>query len=279
MEAVEPRSFRSSARWILLAAGVLTACGITAALKPIPQPEWYHRFADARTMLGVSNALDVLSNLPFVTVGLAGLYFTLRDKTQSLQQRWALAVLFLGLFLTGLGSGYYHLAPDNQRLLWDRLPMTIAMAGIISLLLVNRLQKASPWILPLLIAVGAGSALQWAWSEHQGHGDLRWYALYEALVIIMGVALLLMFPARGEGTRALVIALMANIAAKLFELMDQPIYSLGHLVSGHTLKHLAAGLGFIPLVVWLASQNAARETTTASMIAPAADTPSRIPRP
>lgn len=250
-------------RWIILVAVVVVACVVTAALPPTPQPGWYHSFADSRTMLGVPNALDVVSNLAFVAVGLAGLYVTLRNRTQSSHQRWALAALFGGLFLIGLGSGYYHLAPDNQRLLWDRLPMTLAMAGLMSLLLADRLRIARSWVLPLLSALGVGSVLQWAWSEHQGHGDLRWYALYEGLTMIISVALLLMFPARSEGTRALVIALLANFAAKVFEVLDEPIYRVGHLVSGHTLKHLAAGLGFIPLVMWLASQNAEMEETRA----------------
>jgi hypothetical protein len=241
-------------RWLVLAAVIAVACGITLSLGPIPQPAWYHHFADARTMLGIPNALNVLSNLPFVAVGLWGALVALRDKSQSLLQARAAATLFMGLVLTGFGSGYYHLAPDNQRLLWDRLPMTIAMAGIVSLLLANRLTRATAWILPLLTAVGAGSALQWAWSEQRGQGDLRWYALFEGLVIITSVLLFLLFPARAEGTRALVVALIANIAAKLFELGDKPIYSLGYLVSGHTLKHLAAGLGFIPLVIWLGAQ-------------------------
>ena len=96
-------------------------------------------------MLGVPNAMDVLSNLPFIIVGLIGLYLTLRNRSQSPQQRYALLVLFAGLFLTGLGSGYYHLAPDNRRLLWDRLPMTIAMAGFLTLLLVNRLREQK-WV-------------------------------------------------------------------------------------------------------------------------------------
>ena len=169
----------------------------------------------------------------------------------------ALATLFLGLFLTGLGSGYYHLAPDNQRLLWDRLPMTIAMGGIMSLLLVNRLPKPSPWILPVLTAVGMASVLQWAWSEQQGRGDLRWYGLYQGLVFVTGVVFVLVFPRlRAEGTRALVFALLANVAAKVFESFDKPIFRMGQIVSGHTLKHLAAGLGFIPMVMWIASQNA-----------------------
>jgi Ceramidase len=248
-------AIRTSVRWMILGTVLLLAFAITLALHPIPQPAWYHNFADTRTMLGVPHALDVLSNLPFIAVGLAGLYVALRNKTQTSEQRWALATLFAGLFLVGLGSGYYHLAPDNQRLLWDRLPMTIAMGGIMSLLLVNRLPSPSPWILPVITSVGVFSALQWAWSEQQGRGDLRWYGLYQALVFITGVVFVLVFPRlRPEGTRALVFALLANVAAKVFESLDKPIFRMGGIVSGHTLKHLAAGLGFIPLVMWVASQ-------------------------
>ena len=239
-------------RWAVLAALVVVACGITAMLKPIPQPAWYHNFADARTMLGVPNALNVLSNLPFIVVGLAGLYFIMRSRNQSAQQRWALLVLFVGLFLTGFGSSYYHLAPGNQRLFWDRFPMTIAMAGIVSLLLVNRLRTPSSFILPLLTLAGMGSVVYWRWTEQMGRGDLRWYFLYQALAFVVGVALLLRSPVRLEATRALVIALLANIAAKIFELLDKPFYAAGGVVSGHTLKHLSASLGFIPLLAWLA---------------------------
>jgi hypothetical protein len=238
-------------RWIILAAMVLASCVITAALKPIAQPAWYHNFADTRALLGVPRALDVLSNIPFVAVGLAGMYYTLRGCLQTRQQRWALVVMFAGLFLTGFGSGYYHLAPDNQRLVWDRLPMTLAMAGVIGWMIANRFRSAPWWILPLLVAIGVGSVAQWAWSESRGAGDLRWYFLFQALTFIVATGLALMFPGPGEPKRELALALGANVAAKLFELLDQPIFAMGGIVSGHTLKHLAAALGFIPLVVWL----------------------------
>ncbi|HEX7287095.1 MAG TPA: ceramidase domain-containing protein [Candidatus Angelobacter sp.] len=254
-DIVVPQKIKLQTRWAVLAAIVLLACAATAALKPIPQPAWYHNFADARTLLGVPNAENVLSNLPFVVVGLMGLYFTGRSGTQAPRQRWALLVLFTGLLLTGFGSGYYHLAPDNQRLFWDRLPMTIAMAGIISFLFVNRVVQGGLWILPVLLVAGGGSVLQWSWSEQQGKGDLRWYLLYQAMAFVVGMALLLLFPRRGIATRAVVIALLSNIAAKVFELLDKPIYAMGGLVSGHTLKHLAASLGFIPFVLWMASQD------------------------
>jgi Ceramidase len=249
-------------RWIILAAIVVAACLTTAMLKPIPQPVWYHDFADARTLLGVPRALDVLSNLPFVAVGLAGLYYTLRSRTQTSRQRWALAIMFAGLFLTGFGSGYYHLAPDSQRLVWDRLPMTLAMAGVIALLVANRFRSAPWWILPVLVLIGAGSVVQWARSESWGAGDLRWYLLFQTLTFIAATALVLMFPAPGEPIRALAIALAANVAAKLFELLDKPIFAIGGVVSGHTLKHLAAALGFVPLILWLARPDSAAAKTS-----------------
>src|SRR6185503_8506482 len=164
--------------------------------------------------------------------------------------------MFTGLLLTGFGSAYYHLAPDNYRLVWDRLPMTLVMAGFLSVLIMDRTKRRVPWILPLLVVLGIGSVMNWRWSEVHGHGDLRWYALFQALAILTGLLLLIMFRAtRSEGTRVLVAAIAANIAAKVFELLDRPIYHLGGIVSGHTLKHLSAGLGFVPLLFWLAARH------------------------
>jgi len=246
------RTLASATRWSIVALICIVATIVVAMLKPIPQSLSYHDFADARRLLGVPNAFNVLSNLPFVAEGLFGLVFTLQPGSRlERPQRWAYGILFAGLLLTGLGSGYYHLAPGNQRLVADRLPMTVAMAGFITVLLCDRFSPRSLWLLPLLLTVGMGSVVQWIMSEHQGHGDLRWYALYQGLTIIFGAALLLLFPAQRDGTREFAIAVAANIAAKVFELLDKPIYQLGGVVSGHTLKHLSAGLGFVPLVFFV----------------------------
>jgi hypothetical protein len=123
------------------------------------------------------------------------------------------------------------------------------------------------WVLPLLVLVGAGSVMQWAWSERTGVGDLRWYLLFQTLTFIVATVLVLMFPAPGEPKRELAIALAANVAAKLFELLDRPIFELGGVVSGHTLKHLAAALGFIPLIVWLARTEAGRRGENSGRLA------------
>ena len=248
MERVRALSFGT--RWsIVLGIGVLAAVAV-ATLAPIPQPQSYHDFADKTAFLGLANWMNVLSNLPFVAVGLSGLYFTLkRNSALDAAQRWAYGTLFTGLLLTGIGSGYYHLSPDNQRLIWDRLPMTIAMAGFIGALLIDRFGSGVVWVIPLLMTIGLGSVVQWGLSEQHGHGDLRWYALYQGLVMVLAALLLLMFPSLVNGTREFALAAIANLAAKIFELMDAPIYQLGGIISGHTLKPLSASLGFIPLVL------------------------------
>jgi hypothetical protein len=224
---------------------------MTAFLPPIPQPQAYHQFADQRTVFGVPHAWDVLSNVAFLISGLLGLLFLAQASALDAGTRWAFAVLFLGLLLTSIGSGYYHLAPDNARLVFDRLPMIVAMAGCLGAVITDRFGETKAWWLAGLMAIGFWSVHQWSVSEQQGRGDLRWYALYEGLIIVTGVLLLLLFPSRNGATKVFAIALIGNVAAKAFELFDKPIYAFGGVVSGHTLKHLSAGLAFLPLAFFI----------------------------
>ena len=109
-----------------LALGIVGLGGVFC-LPPIPQMQSYHGFADARTMLGVPNFLNVVSNFPFVVVGVLGLWLLLRHDAVGPDgpvleraERWPLLVLFTGILLTAFGSSYYHLAPNNDRLVWDK---------------------------------------------------------------------------------------------------------------------------------------------------------------
>jgi hypothetical protein len=242
------RAWSPRTRWSIISAICIAALAATAFLPPIPQPQAYHHFADQRTILGVAHALDVLSNLAFLISGLLGLLFVMQAKTLDAGTRWAFATLFFGLTLTSIGSGYYHLAPDNARLVFDRMPMIIAMAGFAGAVITDRFGGATAWVVTPLIAIGLWTVYLWNHSERLGRGDLRWYALYEALIILVGAMLLWLFPSRNGATPAFVIAVAGNIAAKLFELLDKQIFALGGIVSGHTLKHLSAGLAFLPLV-------------------------------
>ena len=123
---------------VLLGVVAIGALLAAAMSPPIPQPLAYHFFADGRSWLGIPNCLDVLSNAPFAAVGLLGLAATFSRKAHESSlfsdpwERWPDAALFTGVALTSLGSGYYHLAPDNARLVWDRLPMVVGFMGLLT---------------------------------------------------------------------------------------------------------------------------------------------------
>ena len=50
-------------------------------LPPLLQDQSYHQFADQRELFGIPNFWNVVSNLPFIAVGAAGLLRFRRDAT------------------------------------------------------------------------------------------------------------------------------------------------------------------------------------------------------
>jgi hypothetical protein len=240
---------RRASMMLLLAVTAIVA--VVALLLPrIPQPQEYHDFADQRTFLGLPHIGDVISNLAFTVFGLWGLVFLLRLKPEEIsrhfldrRERWPYLFVFAGSLLTGIGSWYYHLHPDNASLVWDRLPMTIAFMSLVAAVIAERISlRAGLWLLPILLLVGMDSVLQWFMSEVRDAGDLRFYAavqLYSVLVLVIA----LFMPQRY--TRGWDLAVVAGLyaLAKVLEILDRQIFALGHIVSGHTLKHLAAAAG------------------------------------
>lgn len=227
----------------------VTIAVVDFMLPRIPQPQSYHMFADQRSLLGIPNFGDVVSNVPFAFVGAWGLIFVLRQNPQQLakhfidrRERWFYLIIFFGLFLTAFGSSYYHWAPSNARLVWDRLPMTIVFMSLVAALIAERINlRLGLWLLPVLLAIGMGSVFQWYISELRGVGDLRFYATVQAYSVIF-LFMALLFPPRYTGNFDLVYVATFYMLAKVLETLDKPIFSLGHIVSGHTLKHLAAAL-------------------------------------
>jgi hypothetical protein len=244
-------------RHSILAIAVAGAVLAVMSSPPIPQALDYHAMADQRPLSGIPNSLNVLSNVPFAIVGLLGLaeVFGWRRRPVPFAdrwERWPYAALFAGVALTALGSSYYHLAPDNARLVWDRLPMAVGFMGLLTALLAERVSlTAGKWLFLPLLAAGAASVGYWYWSELQNTGDLRPYLLVQFGSLLVVVLLLALYPARHPGTRYLVTGLAAYAAAKGLEIADRPIFALGHVVSGHTLKHLAAAAGVACLVAML----------------------------
>ena len=222
---------------------------VFSLLHPFPQPQSYHSFADQRSLLGIPNFGDVISNLPFLIVGVWGVAFLASVAASphfvEQRERWPYLVAFLGLTLTFFGSSYYHLHPDNARLVWDRLPMTLVFMSMVAVVIMERISlRAGLWLLSLLLLIGVASVLQWHESELRGAGDLRFYAAvqaYSALVLLVS----LLFPSRYSRASDFAVVVGFYALAKALELLDKPIFALGHIVSGHTLKHVAAaGAGY-----------------------------------
>ena len=234
---------------ITLLPAVIAVVALVFLLLPrIPQPQAYHHFADRRSFLGIPNFGDVVSNLPFAVVGLWGLLFVLRLKPDDKRfldsrERWPYLLVFAGLLLTAFGSAYYHLAPNNARLVWDRVPITVVFMSMVAAVIAERISvRAGLWLLPALLALGVGSVLQWYESELRGLGDLRLYAAVQvcsALVLLMALSL----PPRYTRGSDLALVVGFYALAKLLETFDRTIFhALGGTVSGHTLKHLTAAI-------------------------------------
>jgi hypothetical protein len=232
------------------------AAVVLATRPAIPQDPAYHDMADRRTLLGIPNALNVLSNVPFAFVGAFGLAMLRRARSRPSPlvdpwTRWPYGVAFVAIVLTAFGSGYYHLAPGNARLLWDRLPIAVVCAGLVAAVVAEcgGLALARRLLVPLL-ALAVGSVLYWSWTEGRGAGDLRPYAFVQFGSLVVLVLLLVLYPGRVPKARYFGAGLAAYGLAKVFEGADAPIFALGGVVSGHTLKHLTAAVG-LGCIAWM----------------------------
>lgn len=248
---------------VLILIGLLVA-GLAGllALDPIPQDAAYHRFADTRRFLGVPNFNDVVSNLGFAVVGALGIFAAAGSQRRRIFLQSADArpyiVFFVAIALISLGSAYYHWAPSNQRLLWDRLPMSIAFMAFISAIIADRIDAEAgiTWLLPVLVGVGLLSPIYWIWTESLGRGDLRFYGFVQFFPLIVMPILCWLFPEhRYTAGRYIAWVIGWYGLSKILEYFDTEVFHLlGQTVSGHTLKHLAAAVAIYVVLKMLLSK-------------------------
>jgi hypothetical protein len=244
----------SRPEWGLLLATVLL--GLLAVLGPVVvQDAHYHQFADTRSLWGIAHAADVLSNLPFAGMGLWGLCMLwrqarfVRQGPQCLGAQWVLAGLFFaGLLTTTLCSSLYHLQPDDAKLAWDRIGMVPAFAGLLGLVVADRISTRAAWAMAgCLVLAGWGAVAWWFW-----HANLLPWAVVQGGGLLLLVGLALCRPRTGAwGVPALAIGLLVAIyaLAKGLELADHALLlGTGGWVSGHTLKHVVAAMSALPIV-------------------------------
>lgn len=229
-------------------------CGAMLIHGPIAQLAHYNEFADQSTLFGVVRGGDVLSNVGFALVAVWGIVrlWPLRYHPALLAGRYGYSLFLIGLLLTAFGSGYYHLVPDNARLVWDRLPIALACAGLLAAVRAENLPHINGKTGAILLAVLATLSVDW-WrvTDLHGVGDLRPYLLFQVLPLVLIPLWQAIYRAPQADRLAFGAALLAYVAAKLAEMNDHQIFALLGVLSGHTLKHLLATLAAWILVARL----------------------------
>jgi hypothetical protein len=189
----------------------------------IHQDQIYHMFADTRMFFGIPNFWNVVTNLPFIVVAIYGLCRL--KKINDVNEMTNKYVILIATLMIGLGSSYYHWNPNDNTLLWDRLPMAIVFMGIVAATL-KRFYGS-------LVCLGIGSVLWWHFT-----GELLPY------VIVQFGALLLV--TIFDWKRLWAVIMMYAIA-KVHEHFDHQIYQAFPL-SGHSMKHLFAAAAILTYI-------------------------------
>lgn len=219
--------------------------GVLCLLPAIPQDLAYHDFGDKRNFFGVPHFWDVMSNIPMFFIGVYGTWWSIKtwSNRPGFVAKWLPIVLCAGMYMACFGSMYYHWAPDNDTLVWDRLPMTLMFMPIFSLLLYDFVgRKVGEWAFFLLIPLGIFSVFYWQYTESIGEGDLRFYVFVQFFPMLIAPFILWLFPKKTSYVRYIWYILAWYIAAKLCEHFDKAIFEMLGFWSGHTLKHLISAV-------------------------------------
>lgn len=163
---------------------LVLVCIIALLVKgPIPQDQNYHDFADHRKVLGIPHFFDVTTNLPFAIVGLLGMLAVRNGQEKEL--KLITSTLFIGFLLLTIGSSYYHLYPNNNTLIYDRIPMVIIFMSFFAFIIHDRIDRRKGFnAFIILNIIGVSSVIYWAVSESMGTGDLRWYGMVQFFPIL-----------------------------------------------------------------------------------------------
>lgn len=238
----------------LLIAAVLTALpfALLHLLPPLAQSQAYHAFTDQRGWIGIPNALDVLTNLPLLLAGLFGLREAVRQPATPDRAPWV--VFFGALTMVGFGSTWYHLAPNDTSIIWDRLPLSVMFTSLFAATVADTLSPnlGRRLLLPAL-AFGIFGVFWW-----QHHDDLRPYFAAQSLSLLGVPVLLALFPRRGIGRSWMVAGLGCYALAFAAERSDGFVFELtGRVFSGHSLKHCLAAIACACVAVMLRTRRLA----------------------
>lgn len=211
---------------------------------PLQDPAQYFQFADVRRIWGLDNFWNVFSNVLFLHVSLFGFILFIRNYHAYDLGLWeSFLVLNVSVFLTCWGSSYFHLRPSEQTLFWDRLPMSLGFAGLVSFIFADRVTDRYVRILmPILMLVSGASVF----CIDLGPKDIRPYIVIQYGALLACLIIMLLNRRGRLSNRMIYSALALYVIAKVCEYFDELIFDYFFL-SGHTLKHLLAALAVLTI--------------------------------
>lgn len=247
--------------WIKFALliGTAIATFIFFFTKPaMPQELSYHLFVDQRMFWNIPNTLDVISNLAFFIVGVLGLKESFKI-TSPVRNSWI--AFFASILLVAPGSAFYHWAPNNYTLIWDRLPMSTGFMALYIVMLAEHISLKFTKLLPWALLIGLVSVLVWVATD-----DLRFYFWVQFSSFLTVPMILLAFTSRYTHKGWFGVTLLFYALAKWTEVKDKEVFIWTHeLMSGHTLKHILAAIGLMGVWWMLKVRSETASTRTHSI--------------
>jgi len=252
------RPWRRHAALGVFAIGPIVA---VALMHPVIRGPGFHRYADARDWLGIPHVGDVLSNLPFVIVGIVGLVLS---RTVTLVPRGLVQLFFAAVLGIGLGSAAYHVHPMDATLVFDWMPIGIALSWLTALVLADRVDRRLGTIAAFVLPLAAATSVVWWWAGGgTAGGDMRWYVVLQLLFVVLVPVIVVLYPKGALSRTDLLLGVACFIAARLLHAGDRRILEATG-VSGHALKHLAAGVAAYFVLRAIARARPAAETLPAA---------------
>ena len=237
-------------KWILAATFFIAV--IALIIKgPIPQEPAYHNFADKCNILGIPNFMNVITNLPFLFIGIAGITVTSKASQSEKRLKIISITLFIGFILLFFGSSYYHYQPSHFSLIFDRIPILVIIMSLLSIFIYDYFgASAGKKYFYFLNLMGVASIIYWYHTELLGNGDLRLYILLQFYPLVSIPLILWLYKAPYNYTGEVICIFIAYAIARITEGLDKEIFSLTGFISGHSLKHIfmAVAGGFIVLM-------------------------------
>ncbi|XP_061374851.1 uncharacterized protein LOC133317067 [Gastrolobium bilobum] len=231
----------------ILGAALLCCMCFLLFTPRIPRSPKHHQFVDMRNLFGVPNTLNVMTNLPFLVVGVLGFVLALEGgffNISSQGEVWGWVLFYAGIAGVAFGSAYYHLKPDDHRVLWDTLPMMVAFSSLLSSLVAERLGQRIGLCCMFALIVAALLCVVY----ERIYNDIRLSMVFQLILPLAIPVIASVYRSKYTHSRYWFLSTGIYLLAKFEGVTDRKLYHVNnYIISGHSLEHLC--LALIPILL------------------------------